>query len=193
MRWLTCFSRASNPTGIDGPVCKKVLLAGTTPYVKVPVVRTDTETGLRDTTDSGGEPDRLYMLVDRDYGPALVRLVRGNESDPHRRLDLLQIVHLEVWRSLATFDARCSLRTWVYRVAHNTALEHIARAHRQRIATLVSLDDIVALSDDRDTEAQVDHERARDPLQDTRRRRGSPSLSAAFAAAQLGAPTRCLS
>jgi hypothetical protein len=64
--------------------------------MKVPVVRTDSETGPRDTTNSRGEQDRLYVQVDRDYGPALVRLVRGYESDPHRRHDLLQTIHLEV-------------------------------------------------------------------------------------------------
>jgi DNA-directed RNA polymerase specialized sigma24 family protein len=47
-------------------------------------------------------------------------LVRGYEADPGRRQDLLQDIHIALWRSFAVFDERCSLRTWVYRVAHIT-------------------------------------------------------------------------
>jgi RNA polymerase sigma-70 factor (ECF subfamily) len=88
----------------------------------------------------------------------------GYESEPHRRHDLLQTIHLEVWKSLVNFDARCSLRTWVYRVAHNASLKYIARDHHRRSAMQVSLDDIAELSDDRDTAAQVDRERSRERL-----------------------------
>jgi len=103
------------------------------------------------------------MLADREFGQALARLARGYEPDPHRWRDLLQTIHLEVWRSFATFDARCSMRTWVYRVAHNTALKYIARTHRHRLPT-VGLDDIAELPDEKDTETQIDHERSGDRL-----------------------------
>jgi RNA polymerase sigma-70 factor (ECF subfamily) len=104
------------------------------------------------------------MLVNGEFGQALARLARGYEPDQHKWRDLLQAIHLEVWRSLAAFDARCSLRTWVYRVAHNTALKYVARAHRQRSAASTSLDDILELADDRNTETQVDRERSGDRL-----------------------------
>jgi DNA-directed RNA polymerase specialized sigma24 family protein len=35
----------------------------------------------------------------------------------------LQEIRIALWRSFANFDGRCSLRTWVYRVAHNTAAD----------------------------------------------------------------------
>jgi N-acetylneuraminic acid mutarotase len=41
--------------------------------------------------------------------------------------DLLQEIHFQLWRSFAHFDHRCSLRTWVYRVAHNVADLPLAR------------------------------------------------------------------
>ena len=47
-----------------------------------------------------------------------------------------------MWQSLAVFDSRCSLRTWVYRVAHNTAVKHVLRAKRRGVAQLKSLEDI---------------------------------------------------
>jgi len=44
-----------------------------------------------------------------------------------------------VWRSLATFGGQCSLRTWVYRVAHNVAASHVMKQRRAR--PLVGLDE----------------------------------------------------
>jgi RNA polymerase sigma-70 factor, ECF subfamily len=75
------------------------------------------------------------------YGAALERLARAYEPDPERRRDLLQEIHIALWRSLAGFDGRCSLRTWVYRVSHNTATSQVVR-RRPRTPALASLDEI---------------------------------------------------
>ena len=48
----------------------------------------------------------LYREVANGYAGALERLVRAYEHDPERRRDLLQEVHLALWRSLALFDHR---------------------------------------------------------------------------------------
>ena len=72
-------------------------------------------------------------------GAAFRRLTKGYEADPERRRDLLQQIHVELWRSLRLFDGRCSLQTWVYRVAHNVAASHIVRMRRAS-ARLVELD-----------------------------------------------------
>ena len=91
--------------------------------------------------------DQQFQLVLAELGPALARMTLGYERDPERRRDLLQEVHLAVWRSLEAFDSRCSLRTWVYRVAHNTAVKHVLREKRRGFAKLRSLDEIDELSD----------------------------------------------
>ena len=70
---------------------------------------------------------RLYDEAAAAFGPALARLAVAYERDPHRRQDLLQDIHFALWRSLAAFDGRCALRTWVYRVAHNVATSHALR------------------------------------------------------------------
>src|ERR1700690_1104455 len=74
----------------------------------------------------------LYEQVVDLYGPALARLARAYELDAEVRRDLLQDIHLQLWRSFAYFDQRCSLRTWVYRVAHNVAAKHVMRQRRIR-------------------------------------------------------------
>ena len=85
--------------------------------------------------------ERLYEEAAATFGAALGRLARAYEADPEKRRDLLQEIHLALWRSLEGFDGRCSLRTWVYRVAHNTATSHTLRRRRAN-ATFVSLEEL---------------------------------------------------
>lgn len=67
------------------------------------------------------------------------RLVRGYEFDADRQRDLLQEMHIELWRSLKKFDQRCGLRTWVYRVAHNVGADHLTK-RRKASERLVELE-----------------------------------------------------
>jgi RNA polymerase sigma-70 factor, ECF subfamily len=86
--------------------------------------------------------DALYEQANAQCGAVLRRLARGYDADPERRRDLLQEMHLELWRSLRLFDGRCSLRTWVYRVANNVGASHIVRRRRAaaRLLDLETLD-----------------------------------------------------
>jgi RNA polymerase sigma-70 factor (ECF subfamily) len=95
--------------------------------------------------------DERYLEAAALYGAALERLARGYEADSSRRQDLLQDVHVAIWRSLLIFDGRCSLRTWVYRVAHYTATKHMLTNRRVRLHEMYTLDDIPEIEDDRST------------------------------------------
>ncbi|HWW62872.1 MAG TPA: sigma-70 family RNA polymerase sigma factor [Thermoanaerobaculia bacterium] len=108
--------------------------------------------------------DQLYEEAVAAHAPALERLARSYELDREKRRDLLQDVHLALWRSFAGFEGQCSLRTWIYRVAHNVAATHVARHRRQRARGLVSLDDIAALPVDDDADVAVDRRKALDQL-----------------------------
>jgi RNA polymerase sigma-70 factor (ECF subfamily) len=66
------------------------------------------------------------------HAPALGRLVRHYEAQPEARRDLEQEILIALWRARAGFRGECSERTWVYRVAHNVAASHVARAMRAR-------------------------------------------------------------
>ena len=100
----------------------------------------------------------LYAESATTYSAALTRLARAYEPDPDRRRDLLQEIHIALWRSLVGFDGRCSLRTWVYRVAHNTATSQVIR-RRAHTPTLVSLDEVASLPDDGLDEIETDRQR----------------------------------
>jgi RNA polymerase sigma-70 factor, ECF subfamily len=94
------------------------------------------------TTSHVSPQDDLYERAAAEFGAALGRLARGYEADPDKRRDLLQEIHLALWRSFERFRADCSLRTWVYRVAHNTAISWVTRQKRDRLQMLVSLEEV---------------------------------------------------
>ena len=114
-------------------------------------------TDTRQTALERPSRQQLYDDVVATHGAALVRLARSYEDDPDRRQDLLQEIHFAVWRSFEGFDGRCSLRTWVYRVAHNVATSHVLRDRRHRSRILVSLEalDAIAQNDDPENPAEV--------------------------------------
>ena len=85
------------------------------------------------------EQDDWYGRVAAQWGPALQRVARSCEADPDRRRDVLQDMHVAIWKSHKLFDGRCSERTWIYRIATNVAANHVTR-ERRRNAPLISLD-----------------------------------------------------
>jgi len=86
------------------------------------------------------------------YGVALERLARAYEANPDVRRDLLQEILIALWQSLDGFDDRCSVRTWVYRVAHNTAASHVSRRLRMKNHFFVALEDVPEPADGREIE-----------------------------------------
>lgn len=86
------------------------------------------------------QADELYSAAVTEFGSALDRLTRAYEADADARGDLLQEIHIQLWRSFRQFDGRCSVRTWVYRLAHNVAIRHVMRQRRVQ-KNLVSLEE----------------------------------------------------
>jgi RNA polymerase sigma factor (sigma-70 family) len=72
-----------------------------------------------------------------EHGRALRRLVAAYELDPDERDDLLQEIAFGIWRALPSFREACSERTFVFRIAHNTAITHGRRAATRRRAVTI--------------------------------------------------------
>jgi RNA polymerase sigma-70 factor (ECF subfamily) len=102
-----------------------------------------------------------FTCAAAEFGPALARLARAYEADADQRRDLVQDMNLALWRSFAHFAGQCSLRTWVFRVYHNTAIT--TKVRRRRKAQLVSLEDLAetAAPDDPENAAGNAHALAR--------------------------------
>jgi RNA polymerase sigma-70 factor (ECF subfamily) len=77
------------------------------------------------------EREREYESIWRDYGDSIARLAASYEALPDAREDLLQEIRLALWNALPGFRGDCSVRTFVYRVAHNRALTHAWRRRAQ--------------------------------------------------------------
>jgi RNA polymerase sigma-70 factor (ECF subfamily) len=103
--------------------------------------------------------DELYATAIREFGRALDRLAAGYEADPEKRHDLRQEIHLQLWRSLEVFDGRCSLKTWTFRVAHNTAVSYVNRERRKNVG-FVGLEEIERTAPGEDRRPDIDRQRA---------------------------------
>ena len=110
--------------------------------------------------DLGQGQDQRYAAAAAEFGAAIERLARGYEANAEGRRDLAQDIHIALWKSLAVFDGRCSLRTWVYRVAHNTAVSHVQRARRWRGEAGATLEELERLPDTDDPEAAAGERQA---------------------------------
>jgi RNA polymerase sigma-70 factor (ECF subfamily) len=108
----------------------------------------------------------LYREAIAQFGGAIERLARAYEADPDKRRDLLQDIHLAIWRSFEKFEMRCSLRTWIYRVAHNTGATHVYQQRRRSAETLVSLQEMDQADDGRNAQLIAEKEIARVRLTD---------------------------
>jgi RNA polymerase sigma-70 factor (ECF subfamily) len=102
--------------------------------------------GTESISTGAASQDDLYRDAADKYGSSLERLASAWEADPEKRRDLSQDIHFQLWRSFQRYDARCSLRTWVYRVAHHVAASHVLR-ERRIFSSLVSLEELEVLPD----------------------------------------------
>lgn len=116
------------------------------------------------TAPVSSSQDDLYRDAAEAYGPALERLARAYEADPELRRDLLQDIHVGLWRSFEGFDGRCSVRTWIYRVAHNVAASHVGRQRRTNMQELLGIEELEQLPDLHTGQAATDRKHDLDRL-----------------------------
>jgi RNA polymerase sigma-70 factor (ECF subfamily) len=91
-----------------------------------------------------GPPQGLearFAALAAEYGAAIQRVARGYEADEGRQQDLAQEILVALWTALPAFEGRSTIRTWVYRIAHNVAVSHVLRRRRDRLARAVPVDD----------------------------------------------------
>lgn len=66
----------------------------------------------------------------QQYWSRILRAASGYECRCALRDELAQDMALAVWRSLPGFNGQCALNTYIYRVIHNVAVDHIRRHSR---------------------------------------------------------------
>jgi RNA polymerase sigma factor (sigma-70 family) len=101
------------------------------------------------------EYDRLWA----EFGASIGRLTSSYESRAHAREDLLQDIRLAIWTALPRFRGDASLRTFVFRIAHNRALTHVWK--RKKAGKPEEPEDVVDARENPEASAIHDANRAR--------------------------------
>ncbi len=83
----------------------------------------------------------VYQRLVTENGGALRRVAATYEADPSRQEDLLQEIHLALWRALPSFRGESSERTFLFRIAHNRGLSHLLRSRRAPLVELEALEE----------------------------------------------------
>lgn len=73
------------------------------------------------------ESERRFNALLDAHGPSLRRLAGSYVRDRGEREDLFQEIVIAIWRALPRFRGECSERTFLFRIAHNRCLTHVAR------------------------------------------------------------------
>ena len=114
--------------------------AGLAPIV-LPGVSTDTVTPARPTAARAtsfmsaaqtASPEELLEELVRDHLDAVYRVAYSVVRDSALAEDVSQDAILKAWRALPTFRGESSLRSWVLRITHNTAISTL-RKRREEI------------------------------------------------------------
>jgi RNA polymerase sigma-70 factor (ECF subfamily) len=71
-----------------------------------------------------GKYDRVFEAAVAEFRHKVFRLAFSMLHDEAAAADATQDTFLRIWRSLAAFEGRCALSTWVYSIARNPCLNH---------------------------------------------------------------------
>lgn len=83
------------------------------------------------TSPDGSARQRLFDHVLDTWGAPLRRLVASYEFRPAMRDELYQEVLLALWRALPKLRDQSGLRAYVFRIAHNRSVSHVAGEMRR--------------------------------------------------------------
>jgi RNA polymerase sigma factor (sigma-70 family) len=72
-----------------------------------------------------------FLRLFSEYGAAMRRLTAVYVNDARDREDLVQEIAVALWQAIPKFRGEASERTWLYRIAHNTAITASAKLWRR--------------------------------------------------------------
>ncbi len=103
-----------------------------------------------------GDEDAFSVLV-RRYQRRVVGFLAQMLGNLELAKDLTQEVFLRVWSAAGTFDPRYRFTTWLFRIAHNLAVDHL---RRRRLPTT----SLQIVSNDGEEQTLQVRDRGKDPL-----------------------------
>jgi RNA polymerase sigma-70 factor (ECF subfamily) len=80
----------------------------------------------------------IYREIIKRYEKKLSHYLRKFICDQDEIEDVLQVVFIKVYRNLYGFDQQKKFSSWIYRIAHNEAVNHL----KKKRGTKICLDDV---------------------------------------------------
>lgn len=80
--------------------------------------------------DMSDERTRQFEQTILEYRQSLARIAATYEIQPELQQELHQEILLAIWKALPGFREESGLHTFIYRVAHNQAMNHVAKHSR---------------------------------------------------------------
>jgi len=91
--------------------------------------------------DSSLSRRETFLRLFAQFGSAMRRLASVYVNDARDREDLVQEIAVALWQAIPKFRGEASERTWLYRIAHNTAITASTKL-RRRGRTESAVDDL---------------------------------------------------
>lgn len=83
---------------------------------------------------------KAFDLLVLKYQAKIIQLITRYIKDPSEALDVAQEVFIKAYRALPNFRGESAFYTWLYRIAINTAKNHIAACARRPSDSEIELD-----------------------------------------------------
>ena len=81
-------------------------------------------------SDSMIDKEEKYLNLITENRNMIFKVASLYTSTLESREDLMQEIALQVWKSLDTFKSKSSIKTWLYRVSLNTAIQFLKKEKR---------------------------------------------------------------
>lgn len=86
-----------------------------------------------------GNPDAFEQVIDR-YQVPITRYLYRLTGDYETAKDLTQETFIKAYRSILKTDSELKLNAWLYRIATNTAIQHL---RRKKLVTFIPFENIL--------------------------------------------------
>jgi len=88
----------------------------------------------------GPTDESRFLALFHEHRAILYKLAFGYCRNREDRVDLVQEMAIQLWRSFGRYDGRVKFSTWTYRVAMNVAISHF-RGEGRRIRDTLPFDE----------------------------------------------------
>lgn len=103
----------------------------------------------------------LFQQIVEQYGPAIARIAASFESEPNLREDLIQDIGIAILTSIGNYSGKGSIKGFVLRIAHNKAIDHVAKEATRKRHITSSADELGIAALNIENKIQLNQEQTR--------------------------------